>query len=122
MGEIQKHILEQYKMYVEMADRINSNGGLPDGLNQEEFFEGYSVPRNKEIMIAICYLHIKKNNDIIDYIKKNKKEILFVKQTLMKYLRYVKKTLNCKSLKTMRQKLIDLIPFYVSSSILYIFR
>ena len=28
---------------------ITSAGGLPDGLNQDEFFEGISVPRNKEI-------------------------------------------------------------------------
>jgi predicted HTH transcriptional regulator len=29
---------------------ITSTGSLPDGLSQDEFFEGYSVPRNKEIM------------------------------------------------------------------------
>ena len=29
---------------------ITSAGSLPDGLSQDEFFEGYSVPRNKEIM------------------------------------------------------------------------
>jgi len=29
---------------------ITSTGGLPDGLSQEEFFAGFSVPRNKEIM------------------------------------------------------------------------
>ena len=29
---------------------ITSAGGLPEGLNQEEFFLGYSVPRNKELM------------------------------------------------------------------------
>lgn len=29
---------------------ITSSGGLPEGLNQAEFFEGYSVPRNKELM------------------------------------------------------------------------
>lgn len=29
---------------------ITSTGGLPDGLSEEEFFEGFSVPRNKEIM------------------------------------------------------------------------
>lgn len=34
------------------ADRIEiiSAGGLPDGLSKDEFFERYSVPRNKEIM------------------------------------------------------------------------
>ncbi len=29
---------------------ITSTGGLPEGLSQEEFFEGFSVPRNKELM------------------------------------------------------------------------
>jgi predicted HTH transcriptional regulator len=29
---------------------ISSAGGLPEGLGQEEFFEGFSVPRNKELM------------------------------------------------------------------------
>ena len=29
---------------------ITSYGGLPDGLKKEEFFEGFSVPRNKELM------------------------------------------------------------------------
>jgi len=29
---------------------ITSAGGLPEGLSQQEFFEGYSVPRNKELM------------------------------------------------------------------------
>jgi len=29
---------------------ITSSEGLPSGLSQTEFFEGYSVPRNKEIM------------------------------------------------------------------------
>ncbi len=29
---------------------ITSSGGLPDGLSQNEFFEGFSVPRNKELM------------------------------------------------------------------------
>jgi ATP-dependent DNA helicase RecG len=29
---------------------ITSNGGLPQGLSEEEFFEGVSIPRSKEIM------------------------------------------------------------------------
>jgi len=29
---------------------ITSAGGLPEGMSEEEFFEGYSIPRNKEIM------------------------------------------------------------------------
>ncbi|MNK09419.1 Divergent AAA domain protein [compost metagenome] len=29
---------------------ITSYGGLPEGLSQDEFFDGFSVPRNKELM------------------------------------------------------------------------
>ena len=29
---------------------ITSTGSLPEGMGQNEFFEGYSIPRNKEIM------------------------------------------------------------------------
>lgn len=34
------------------ADRIEitSAGSLPEGLSREEFFDGYSIPRNKELM------------------------------------------------------------------------
>ena len=34
------------------ADRleITSTGGVPQGLSEDEFFEGYSMPRNKELM------------------------------------------------------------------------
>lgn len=34
------------------ADRIEitSAGGLPEGLSEQEFFEGFSVPRNKELI------------------------------------------------------------------------
>ena len=34
------------------SDRIEitSSGGLPEGLSKQEFFEGFSVPRNKELM------------------------------------------------------------------------
>ena len=34
------------------SDRIEitSAGGIPEGLSKQEFFEGYSVPRNKELM------------------------------------------------------------------------
>lgn len=29
---------------------ITSNGGLPEGLFKDEFYEGISIPRNKELM------------------------------------------------------------------------
>src|SRR5699024_8582019 len=34
------------------SDRIEitSAGSLPDNMTQDEFFEGYSIPRNKELM------------------------------------------------------------------------
>jgi predicted HTH transcriptional regulator len=34
------------------SDRIEitSAGSLPEGLSREEFFEGFSIPRNKELM------------------------------------------------------------------------
>ena len=37
---------------------ITSAGSLPDGLSQGEFFEGYSVPRNQEIMRIFKDLHL----------------------------------------------------------------
>jgi ATP-dependent DNA helicase RecG len=42
------------------ADRleITSAGSIPQGLSQEEFFEGYSVPRNKEMMRIFKDVHM----------------------------------------------------------------
>lgn len=41
---------------------ITSAGGLPEGLSQDEFFEGYSVPRNKELM------RIFKDLDLVEHL------------------------------------------------------
>jgi len=41
---------------------ITSAGGLIHGLNEEEFYEGYSLPRNKEIM------RIYKDIDLVEYL------------------------------------------------------
>ena len=41
---------------------ITSAGGLIQGLNEEEFYEGYSLPRNKEIM------RIYKDIDLVEYL------------------------------------------------------
>ena len=41
---------------------ITSAGGLISGLDQEEFFEGYSIPRNKEIM------RIFKDLELVEYL------------------------------------------------------
>ena len=45
-------VSEVSALFLSANDRIEitSAGGLPDGLSQEEFFLGYSVPRNKELM------------------------------------------------------------------------
>ncbi len=40
-------------LYLTLFDdrlEITSYGSLPEGLSQEEFFEGYSIIRNKELM------------------------------------------------------------------------
>ena len=37
---------------------ITSFGGLPQGMTESEFFEGYSVPRNKELMRVFCDLDL----------------------------------------------------------------
>ncbi len=46
------------------ADRleITSTGGIPQGLSEEEFFEGYSVPRNKELM------RVFRDLDMVEYL------------------------------------------------------
>lgn len=46
------------------ADRIEitSFGSLPQGMTENEFFEGYSVPRNKELM------RVFKNLDLVEHL------------------------------------------------------
>ncbi|MDD4729767.1 MAG: ATP-binding protein [Dysgonamonadaceae bacterium] len=46
------------------SDRLEiiSAGGLPEGMNENEFFEGFSIPRNKEIM------RIFKDLDMVEYL------------------------------------------------------
>jgi ATP-dependent DNA helicase RecG len=41
---------------------ITSAGGLPEALSQEEFFEGVSIPRNKELM------RIFKDLDLVEHL------------------------------------------------------
>lgn len=54
------------------ADRleITSVGGLPPGMTEEEFFEGYSVPRNKELM------RIFRDLDMVEYLGSGMPRIL----------------------------------------------
>ncbi|MDD5699379.1 MAG: ATP-binding protein [Victivallaceae bacterium] len=51
---------------------ITSAGGIPQGLDQDEFFEGYSVPRNKEFM------RIFKDLEMVEYLGSGLPRILKV--------------------------------------------
>ena len=42
-------ITPKFEVFSDRID-ITSSGGLPEGLSRQEFFEGFSVPRNKELM------------------------------------------------------------------------
>jgi ATP-dependent DNA helicase RecG len=44
-----KEVPPKFEIFPDRIE-ITSAGGLPEGLSQEEFFEGFSVPRNKELM------------------------------------------------------------------------
>ena len=42
-------ITPKFEIFTDRIE-ITSAGGLPEGLSKQEFFEGFSVPRNKELM------------------------------------------------------------------------
>ena len=42
-------ITPKFEIFVDRIE-ITSAGGLPEGLSEQEFYEGFSVPRNKELM------------------------------------------------------------------------
>ena len=44
-----KEIVPKFEIFADRIE-ITSAGGLPEGLSKQEFFEGFSVPRNKELM------------------------------------------------------------------------
>jgi len=48
-NDYSNEVLPKFEIFSNRLE-ITSAGGLITGLNQEEFFEGYSIPRNKEIM------------------------------------------------------------------------
>ncbi len=48
-NDYSKEIPPKFEIFSDRLE-ITSAGSLPEGLGQDEFFEGYSVPRNKEIM------------------------------------------------------------------------
>ncbi|MCF6296799.1 MAG: putative DNA binding domain-containing protein [Flavobacteriaceae bacterium] len=48
-NDYSKEIPPKFEIFPDRLE-ITSAGSLPEGLDEKEFFEGYSVPRNKEIM------------------------------------------------------------------------
>jgi len=48
-NDYSKEIPPKFEIFSDRIE-ITSAGGLPEGLSQAEFFEGFSVPRNKELM------------------------------------------------------------------------
>ena len=44
-----QEIMPKFELFDDRVE-ITSSGGLPQGISEQEFFEGYSVPRNKELM------------------------------------------------------------------------
>ncbi|MEX0609386.1 MAG: ATP-binding protein, partial [Balneolaceae bacterium] len=48
-NDYSKEVPPKFEIFSDRIE-ITSAGGLPEGLSQAEFFEGFSVPRNKELM------------------------------------------------------------------------
>lgn len=48
-NDYSKEVPPKFEIFNDRIE-ITSAGSLPEGLSQQEFFQGYSVPRNKEIM------------------------------------------------------------------------
>jgi len=48
-NDYSKEIPPKFELFSDRIE-ITSAGGLPEGLSKTEFFEGFSVPRNKELM------------------------------------------------------------------------
>ena len=48
-NDFTREIPPKFELFSDRIE-ITSAGSLPEGLSKEEFFEGYSIPRNKELM------------------------------------------------------------------------
>lgn len=48
-NDYSKEVPPKFEIFSDRIE-ITSAGGLPEGLSKSEFFEGFSVPRNKELM------------------------------------------------------------------------
>ena len=59
----------KFELFVDRLE-ITSTGGIPQGLSETEFFEGYSIPRNKELM------RIFRDLDMVEYLGSGMPRIL----------------------------------------------
>lgn len=48
-NDYSREVSPKFELFANRIE-ITSAGGLPEGLNEDEFFDGYSVPRNKELI------------------------------------------------------------------------
>ena len=48
-NDYSKEVPPKFEIFSDRIE-ITSAGGLPEGLSKSEFFKGFSVPRNKELM------------------------------------------------------------------------
>ncbi len=48
-NDFSREVAPKFELFDDRLE-ITSYGGLPDGLSQDEFFRGFSIPRNKELM------------------------------------------------------------------------
>ena len=48
-NDYSKEVSPKFELFSDRIE-ITSAGGLPEGLNEIEFFEGFSVPRNKQLI------------------------------------------------------------------------
>jgi predicted HTH transcriptional regulator len=60
-NEYSNEVPPKFELFADRLE-ITSAGGLPQGLNQTEFFQGFSVPRNKEIM------RVFKDLELVEYL------------------------------------------------------
>lgn len=49
LNDYTKEVAPKFEIFDDRLE-ITSYGSLPEGLSKEEFFEGYSIIRNKELM------------------------------------------------------------------------
>ncbi|MBK5209779.1 MAG: putative DNA binding domain-containing protein [Flavobacteriaceae bacterium] len=60
-NDYSKEVPPKFEIFSDRFE-ITSAGGLPEGLSENEFFEGFSVPRNKELM------RVYKDLDLVEHL------------------------------------------------------